>query len=57
MINLAWEKLKAIHELIFVTTFNRYQGLVLFLMLLAIYYKQIILVLRVLQEALTLLTV
>jgi len=34
-----WEKLKAGHELIFVTTFNRYQGLVLFLMLLAIYYK------------------
>jgi len=39
MIHLAWEKLKAIHELIFITTFNRYQGLVLFLMLLAIYFK------------------
>ena len=34
-----WEKTKATHELLFVTTFNRYQGLVLFLMLLAIYYK------------------
>ena len=39
MIHFAWEKLKAIHELIFITTFNRYQGLVLFLMLLAIYFK------------------
>jgi len=39
MIHLAWEKLKAMHEMIFITTFNRYQGLVLFLMLLAIYFK------------------
>ena len=34
-----WEKLKAGHESLFVTTFNRYQGLVLFLMLLAIILK------------------
>ena len=34
-----WEKLKAAHESVFITTFNRYQGLVLFLMLLAIYFK------------------
>ena len=34
-----WEKLKATHESLFVTAFNRYQGLVLFLMLLAIILK------------------
>ena len=34
-----WEKLKAGHESLFVTAFNRYQGLVLFLMLLVIYLK------------------
>jgi len=34
-----WEKFKSYHEAIFVTLFNKYQGLVLFLMLLAIYFK------------------
>ena len=34
-----WEKLKAGHESVFVTAFNLYQGLVLFLMLLAIILK------------------
>jgi len=34
-----WEKCKACHQTIFVTLFNKYQGLVLFLMLLAIYFK------------------
>ena len=34
-----WEKLKAAHESVFITTFNRYQGLVLFLMLVAIILK------------------
>jgi len=39
MIKFLWEKLKAYHQAIFVTLFNKYQGLVLFLMLLAIYFK------------------
>ena len=34
-----WEKLKAYKEHVLVTTFNRYQGLILFLMLLVIYLK------------------
>jgi len=34
-----WEKLKAYKEYILVTVFNRYQGLILFLMLLVIYLK------------------
>jgi hypothetical protein len=34
-----WEKLKAHKELILVTLPNKYMGLVLFLMLLAIWYK------------------
>jgi hypothetical protein len=34
-----WEKCKAYHQTIFITLFNKYQGLVLFLMLLAIYFK------------------
>jgi len=34
-----WEKLKAIKETLLVTAFNRYQGLILFLMLLVIYLK------------------
>jgi len=32
-------KLKAFKESLFVTTFNKYQGLILFLMLLVIYLK------------------
>ena len=38
-----WEKLKAYKEFVLVTVPNRYMGLVLLLMLLAIWYKQIIL--------------
>ena len=34
-----WEKLKAFKETLLVTTFNKYQGLILFLMLLVIYLK------------------
>jgi len=34
-----WEKLKAIKEEVLVTIPNRYMGLVLLLMLLAIWYK------------------
>jgi hypothetical protein len=34
-----WEKLKAFKEALLVTAFNRYQGLILFLMLLVIYLK------------------
>jgi len=34
-----WEKLKAYKEILFVTTFNRYQGLILFIMLVVIYLK------------------
>jgi len=34
-----WEKLKAIKETLLVTAFNRYQGLILFVMLLVIYLK------------------
>jgi len=34
-----WEKLKAHKENLLVTIPNRYMGLILFLMLLAIYYK------------------
>jgi len=34
-----WEKLKAIKEMLLVTAFNRYQGLILFVMLLVIYLK------------------
>jgi len=34
-----WEKLKAYKEYILVTAFNRYQGLILFVMLLVIYLK------------------
>jgi len=34
-----WEKIKAFKETLFVTTFNRYQGLILFIMLLVIYLK------------------
>jgi len=34
-----WEKLKAFKETLLVTAFNRYQGLILFLMLLVIYLK------------------
>jgi len=36
---LLWEKLKAIKEYVLVTAFNRYQGLILFVMLLVIYLK------------------
>ena len=38
-----WEKLKAYREYVLVTAFNRYQGLILFVMLLVIYLKQSIL--------------
>ena len=38
-----WEKFKAFKESLLVTTFNKYQGLILFLMLLVIYLKQSIL--------------
>jgi len=34
-----WEKIKAHKENLLVTIPNRYMGLILFLMLLAIYYK------------------
>ena len=34
-----WEKIKAFKESLFVTTFNKYQGLILFIMLLVIYLK------------------
>ena len=34
-----WEKLKAYKEFVLVTVPNRYMGLVLLLMLLAIWYK------------------
>ena len=34
-----WEKIKAFKEFIFVTTFNRYQGLILFIILVVIYLK------------------
>ena len=34
-----WEKFKALKETLLVTSFNRYQGLILFLMLLVIYFK------------------
>jgi hypothetical protein len=34
-----WEKFKAFKELLLVTTFNKYQGLILFVMLLVIYLK------------------
>ena len=34
-----WEKLKAYKEYVLVTTFNKYQGLILFVMLLVIYLK------------------
>jgi len=34
-----WEKFKAFKESLLVTTFNKYQGLILFLMLLVIYLK------------------
>ena len=39
-----WEKLKAHKENLLVTLPNRYMGLILFLMLLVIYLKQIILI-------------
>ena len=51
-----WEKCKAYKETLLVTTFNRYQGLILFLMLLAIYYKQYIMRVGALERP-TLLTV
>ena len=38
-----WENLKATKETLLVTAFNRYQGLILFVMLLVIYLKQSIL--------------
>jgi hypothetical protein len=34
-----WEKFKALKETLLVTNFNKYQGLILFLMLLVIYFK------------------
>ena len=34
-----WEKFKALKEALLVTTFNKYQGLILFVMLLVIYLK------------------
>jgi len=34
-----WEKFKALKESLLVTTFNKYQGLILFVMLLVIYLK------------------
>jgi len=34
-----WEKLMACKEVLLVQTFNRYQGLILFVMLLVIYLK------------------
>jgi len=34
-----WEKFKALKEALLVTSFNRYQGLILFLMLVVIYFK------------------
>jgi len=34
-----WEKFKAYKEFIVVQTFNRYQGLILFIMLVVIYLK------------------
>jgi len=34
-----WNKFQQYKKTILVTFFNRYQGLILFLMLLAIYYK------------------
>ena len=39
MMKFVWEKLKAAHESVFITTFNRYQGFILFIMLLVIYIK------------------
>jgi len=39
MIKFIWEKFKAYKENLFVTIPNRYMGLILFLMLLAIWYK------------------
>ncbi len=52
MITRMWNWYRDSYELVMVKIQNRYQGLILFIMLLAIWYKQIILVLRVLQEAL-----
>tara|TARA_R100000963_G_C4534156_1_gene34219 strand:- start:24 stop:140 length:117 start_codon:yes stop_codon:yes gene_type:complete len=34
-----WERFKALKENLLVTIFNRYQGLILFLMLVVIYFK------------------
>ena len=34
-----WEKLKSYKEYLLITILNKYMGLVLFLMLLAIWYK------------------
>jgi hypothetical protein len=39
MIKFIWEKIKTFKEALLVTTFNRYQGLILFVMLLVIYLK------------------
>tara|TARA_R110002074_G_scaffold239051_1_gene410878 strand:+ start:247 stop:366 length:120 start_codon:yes stop_codon:yes gene_type:complete len=39
MIKFIWEKLKAHKETIFVTIPNKYMGVVLLLILLAIWYK------------------
>jgi len=39
MIHLVWERFKQYREHVLVTFFNKYQGLILFVMLLAIWYK------------------